>query len=520
MTGKKIIRNILLVLVSIALIIGCVEFLLGRGGAQNDENTEEYVLQQNENEKILKMQMERTGYADLFASTVFGNIVSGLIPPTPEEKMTVEKYCGYPLIDYLRDDADSDEDPVNIVVIGDSFVFGEYCLNRNELFWRVAENDLRAEGFNVRISGVAMIGANSFDELRWLTGSTLIDDLKPDLIVIGYLYNDPDTSSTDKEILNNADFVDGRKNRAVAAISKILPNIGKRLANYVTAKTMYTSDGNYLNIDTLPPILKGEIYDNFKNNFIEPLDRFSAEKQIPTVIMTLPVYEGKMIQKALYRPLHTLCASCKNIALYDSLGDFYGKFVSSKHNANYSVNCADFHPGSATNSFYAQYLETFLKRDYADILGKSIGTAAAGGEMRINEALPSLSSPQNVAYDSGSLTCEVEYPSKKANHEFCRMTIRQNYLTMLLKKDFITLSFAAPTALSDVVLTGDDTTGIELSYMCINEKLGYDDHTVYTPEKENGTWKFEPDKRVTTLLIHADCENNDGARLTLRIRPA
>lgn len=105
------------------------------------------------------------------------------------------------------------------MVIGDSFVWGQSSLNRNELFWRIAERDLRAQGYNVRICGVAMIGANSYDELRWLTGSTLLEDLRPDLIVIGYLYNDPDDSITEEGIYFGAKYVDGNDNGMVAAVS-------------------------------------------------------------------------------------------------------------------------------------------------------------------------------------------------------------------------------------------------------------------------------------------------------------
>lgn len=67
---------------------------------------------------------------------------------------------------------------------------------------------------------------------------------------------------------------------------------------------MYTAEGDYVNIDLMPPILKGRIYDKFKSEFIEPLDRFSEEHQIPVALMTLPVHQGKMIQKALFEPLH------------------------------------------------------------------------------------------------------------------------------------------------------------------------------------------------------------------------
>ncbi len=517
---SKALRNALIVLAAAVLTVAAVELLLGAQQRQRNDASSIalYEAQKEENDEILKMDMEKAGYADLFASTVFGNIVSDLTPPEGQKRMTAAEYAGYPLIAGMQDESEYDENTVNIVVIGDSFVWGQSSLNRNEIFWRLLETNLRAQGYNVRVYGVAIIGANAYDELKWLTESSLVEDLRPDLIVFGYLYNDPDDSSTEDEILRGASYVDGAKNKLVAAISKLLPNIGERLANFVTAKTMYTADGTYVRLNSVPPILKGEILEKFRTGFIEPLDAFSARTQIPVALMTLPIYQGKLIQKALYEPLHTLCGACGHVALYDSVDAFYGSFVSAKHKANYSVNSADFHPGSATNYFYASYFEEFLKRDYSALLGSPAETVADAAEPAINDATPKGVSPVLMRREAGECVYELNYPSKTAAHDVFGTPFRRYYLTLPLEKDFIALSLAEPTDLSRIEVTGDGADDIEVYYMRINEALGYDDHTVLPFVRQGGAWIDETEDRVTTLFIHADCKNDGGARLTLRMK--
>lgn len=66
----------------------------------------------------------------------------------------VKMFAGYrpakfPLIGDLRSSASFDENTVRIVVIGDSFTYGQASINRNGLFWRQAEQILRAKGYNV-----------------------------------------------------------------------------------------------------------------------------------------------------------------------------------------------------------------------------------------------------------------------------------------------------------------------------------------------------------------------------------
>ena len=518
--GAKIrIRNTLLILAAFAVITAATEFLLGTTEVKT-YSQEELLLQEQENTLIQWMDLEKFYLSPDDTAENAGGAQDG----SGSQDDADDPGGFYPLLDYMQTDLPYDDDTVNIVVLGDSFVWGRSCINRNEVFWRLLENDLRAKGYNVRVSGVAIFGANSVEELRWLSETSLMDDLSPDLVIFGYVYNDPDLGENSPGIEADGDsyritgFVsNGVSGKILSAVGKLLPNIAERLSNYITAKTMYSDDGWFVPVYGNPPVLKGEIYDSYERDFIAPLDDFSEKTGLPVAIMTLPLYQGEIIQKALFRPLHELCEKYDHIALFDCLDALYHDFVSAAHRNNYMINIADAHPGSALNRFYADFAASIIEKNYGDILGNPSECDLRPKAPIINDALPGRTAPTLLDVRGNEYIYEVHYPSKVRNYDFADLHFERYYLTLPLNKDHIALSFAAPAALESVALTGDDATGIELSYMCINEKLGYDDHTVYTPEEENGVWKFEPDKRVTTLLIHADCRNDDGARLTLKI---
>ncbi|MBQ6018884.1 MAG: hypothetical protein IJL26_01775, partial [Clostridia bacterium] len=138
----------------------------------------------------------------------------------------------------------------------------------------------------------------------------------------------------------------------------------------------------------------------------------------------------------------------------------------------------------------------------------------------INEPTPARTLPTPVSNGSDGAEYTVLYPSKNKNYSLLSFTYSRYYLTLPLEKDFIALSFATPTALSEISIESDRADGVELFYRITNDRLGYDDHTVFTPAAENGVWKFDAAERVTTLMIHADCKDDDGALLRLRIIPA
>ena len=542
------IRNALIVIVSIAVTVAAVEFILARQDAAQQSggvSYEYYLKQQAENDVLMNMSMEKALFENPFTAQLYADpnlsaadweYISRVIdrmddsggaqelrdenPDLYDRVLRISQQISEPqneyhLISYLQNDANYDDDTFNIVVIGDSFVWGQSSLNRNEIFWRLIETDLRAQGYNVRVRGAAHPGANSYEELSWLVDTDLVKELDPDLVIFGYLYNDPDYHQ-ESYVPDDEEYAGGT-NALIRAISKILPHIGERLANYVSARSMYRTDGTYVNIPSTPPILKGDVLEAFEKRFMKPLNEFAETAAFDVAIMTLPQYQGKTLQKALYAPLHTLCEKYGNVRLYDSLDDFYGSFAAPKHAANYVINCADFHPGSATHYFYAQFAEKFIKRDYADRLGAPAGADLNPKTPALNEALPGRALPTLTAQDGRSAEYTVTYPSKRADYSLLSFRFDRYYLTLPAENDFIALSFEVPAKLSEITLSSDDADGMVLYYYRINEELGYDDHTLYTATENEGVWSFDGNERVTTLMLHADCRSDDGAKIRMRV---
>ncbi len=503
------IRNILIVLAAAVAVVAATEISLGLSKGKSDPET--YAAEKAENELIQQLQFGWMEYEDYFAATLFGENFDQLPVPDGHEKTDIYTYNGYPLIRHLQSDDDYDGDTVDIVVLGDSFTFGQSSLDRNEVFWRLAENELRNEGYNVRFYAAAEIAANSKDELRWLTNSSLVGDIDPDLVIFAYLYNDPDDSVTAADMMSDFTSVDGSKHPVARAISKILPNIGKAVGDYITVKTLYTAEGKYAAQDFFAPIiLKGDVRERFERDFIAPLDSFSESSGVPVVIMTLPVYQGKSMQKALYAPLHEICGKYDHVKLYDGVDEFFGGFVSAKHKKNYDVNSVDHHPGSATNYFYSQYIQKFLKEDYADMLGESAGRSLLPeGMPRINESLPAHCVLGQTSA-SNEINCAVYYPGPDDEG---------GLPSIALGKSFVILSFAAPVSLQSVSIDLKNADAAELYCRTLNEKLEYDDHTVRPfGEKSGNVWTADGSDKVTALLIHVDGAADDGALLDITIR--
>ncbi|MBQ6020072.1 MAG: hypothetical protein IJL26_07830, partial [Clostridia bacterium] len=348
----------------------------------------------------------------------------------------------------------------------------------------------------------------------------------PDLVLFGYFYNDPDvglegTGAVTNATLNASFVPDGKNDGIIRAVSNLLPNIGERLANYVTARSMYSTESSFVPIFGVPPVLKGQVLENYRRDFIEPLDEYAAGADFPVAIVTLPLYRGRIVQQALFRPLRELCAGAEHIRLYDSLHDLYARFAAPKHADNYVINIADGHPGSAIQYFYAQYIERFLKKDYADVLGDPCGEDLNAPLPTVNEALPGRTAPKLTERTDDESVWRFYYPSETRDYSFADFSFPRYHLTLPLEKSFVALSFAEPVDLARIELSGEGLEDAEIYYRCVNETLGYDDHTVRPfGTKDGGVRTDDAQDRVTTLMIHAKCRNDDGAVLTMKLTTA
>ena len=80
-----------------------------------------------------------------------------------------------------------------ILIIGDSFVYGSGHININELWWRQLQLELENRGYlNVEVIAAGVNGASTQEQLRWIKELGIFEKVSPDLVLFGYIANDPD----------------------------------------------------------------------------------------------------------------------------------------------------------------------------------------------------------------------------------------------------------------------------------------------------------------------------------------
>lgn len=505
------LRNTAVFIMLVLVVLKGFDMYLSVNSKVSDSAAAEFA---DEESRIIKMNVEKADIND-YACAATSRTTTEHIKKLNEDIEIIPS--PYPLIRDMADETLYDENTKNIVIIGDSFVWGQGSINRNELFWGLAEEQLRSEGYNVRFYSVSMAGANAYEEIKWLTETSLTEDLSADMVIFGYMYNDAVPLTDDYiEIVDNVwDIAPSLK-----GFSGIFPELSAGIEHLIYSKKPFDiKTGKRFYIDGVTPLV-GVYREEYEKNFVSVLSDFAAEHDLPAVVMTLPNDPKSPLLKNLYRPLKDIYSSCDNVALYDCFDEYSNKFADKKHAANYQVNPADGHPGSASNKFFADYLCRYLKNDYSDVLGEKNDNTKVQSGVRINDCTPSKVSCELLSSENGVYEYSVMYPSANRKYDNYGIEFDKYFLTYPLDEDYIKLCFDVPVKLRDVFVSGETLKGCSLYYTCINEKLGYDDHSVYPFEKNGDLLTCPRDVRITSLCIHADTDNNDGGMIKLMIMEA
>ncbi len=498
------VRNFLIVLIGLFSVFAASDILL----LSSESSAERRLgnMDWAEGSRIIYMNYEKTPLADMLTSA--------------DLKKNLDRIPGiesigssaYPLID-LPTGTDYDDDTVNIVVLGDSFVWGEGAVNRNELFWRQLELILRGKGYNCRVYAVGMAGATAYEELSWLTETSLPADLAPDIAIFGYVYNDALIDGETYEEVEEINY--DEKLAFLAPLRKLLPVTYYRLVNYIDAKTMYNKKYGDKYTGSYISLLEGSLREYYETNFAAKLDAFCRDTGIPAAVVTLPNETKSEMLKALYAPLREIFAdTCVNY--YDSLPEFGKRCSGAAHKTNIKVNPLNNHPGSASNHFYAEYISEVLTRDYADVLGAPQNGAPAAPKLIFNEWMPGEIDLTQLPSDGGSAVYSLKYPDPAQTHLFYSFDITPYALNYPIGEDYVKLSFAEPTDLSSVRIEGEGIEKLSVYFTRTNPKLNYDDHTVYAfGDGDEGVFRNELTQAVTSLCVHA--EFSPGADRTMTV---
>lgn len=158
------------------------------------------------------------------------------------------------------------------------------------------------------------------------------------------------------------------------------------------------------------------------------------------------------------------------------------------------------HPGSAVNYFYAGFISDFIKKDFSSLLNGHSQDADTEDKIYINASMPEMKVLRQTFVSEKDIGLEFEYSTGND-------ISYPNYLTDPLGKHYVKLCFNRPADISEIIAESDEN--FELYYTAVNKKLGYDDHTVYSTEKNGQSFSLrqsENSDKVTALLFAVDGE--------------
>lgn len=489
------LRNLLIVLVSLFVLMGAAELVLNLqllfSGSGDNDNA---VLMSYEKTPVSALLTTEENY--VYAKKFFKD-------PADYDKFVQEEAPGalaYPYIDNLKTTANYTEDTVDILVLGDSFVWGEASLNRNELFWRQLEQMLREKGYNVRVRAIAAEGATGCEELAWLK-TAVAEGFSADLVIFGYVYNDA--------MRPGNGFGKPPERMVIPQLTwfeNLLPRFAQKVYAYIDAKTLYTKKYGDRYKDSYISILDEDLFPYYRENFALPLDSFSKANGLPAIVVTLPNETNSSLLEEAYKPLTEVFAGT-GIGYYNSYYSFKKQYGGHKHKNNIKINEGNIHPGSAAHRFYAEYICDLLLRDYGDVLGEPTGEDLNSRLIAVNERMPGDIDLKTVSESETGSVYTFSYPDVSVPHYLYEIEISPYCLRNPIKEGYIKLSFENPADLAEVRITGDKGQEIKLWYTTVDQKLGYDDHSVTAWKPEAGDpslWRSEKAKNVTSLCIHAD----------------
>ncbi|MEH2137446.1 SGNH/GDSL hydrolase family protein [Nostoc sp.] len=407
--------------------------------------------------------------------------------------------------------------PKRILVMGDSFVWGSGYSNMNDIWWRQLQRELTRRGYEqVEVIAAGLSGASTHQELN--QARNLVPVYQPDLILWGYVTNDPDEG-----VLEQFNYQFVNQDPIIKLIKTlrdkgIFPRLNTLLFEARSRKVPGTMDEKKIGYEYSQwqlKLLEGKNFELYKKT-VKELGHFQASSGIPGFVMTLPTYPDRAYFTPLYSKVTPLLKAEK-IAVYDTLENFlkfYSRFNSDPIYATldpvytWRINPANGHPGTTATHFYAEQAADILEAKYPKVLGERTPSAKPPA-IHINDWVPY--NLNLVASSSGIYT--FKYPESE-----------EYMLRLPIGKPFVQLNLEVPVTIKEIRLSGTGLKAASLDITTVDSKRKFDDGTIYSFEEKQGTslvWNLEGQssaKSTNTIRLSASFQNNDR-QLTLTLIP-
>jgi len=382
------------------------------------------------------------------------------------------------------------KDKPRILVLGDSFVWGDGLTNINQTWWSLMARALERRGYGCEVYAAAYEDTSTYDELVWLRESTLLEDIQPDLIVMGYVYNDPDLKSLGlgPPFYFPAMYSPGRHSPLLLTLcpgvycfleERFTAKIGRTENRFNNAETGYT----WLAVCreyAQPPWIN-----NFDQYAVRPLGEFIAQRGIPLIVIPTPESPNRWLYEPHNQNIMPLFERA-GLPVFNPFEPFAAYCAGDSQASKYMhVNPRNPHPGPATTAFLANYAADVLEREYASILGEK-RTQGKAYPIEINDWLPYMLALRASIEGERASQYVIEYPDQSSEPDFENYD-HGNFLAWPLRKKHVKLNFKYPVRLSRVIIEGTDLLSAEVWTLGINRELGFDDQRpVKLPNNRSG----------------------------------
>lgn len=421
-----------------------------------------------------------------------------------------------------------------ILVMGDSFIWGDGYTNANTLWWKQLEKELNGRGYDdVEVIAAGLCGASTRTELDWL--AKLVPAYKPDLVIIGYVTNDPDeVDEWGRHFVWMIPKEHGDHASIFKPLEKLLPNLSGQLRQIhkVSMQKQLNGKGNYFEYaDWELNILKGRNFEQYKKT-VRDMSAFLKNSNLPAFVLTLPAgFQNRssgnnqmQSADAFYQSVQSYYSERHlpvkpvfekaGIPFVDILDDF---IASAKKDPSLSkmntplrlgINPGNGHPGPFATHFYAVKAADELESKYPQVLGSRSARKSTEKKIAINDWVP----PFMGLTARGDNAFEFVYPVDPATQA----------LFMPMRKRHVQFNLSTPASLRNIIVEGRGMSKVEVYGTFEDPKLGYDDGTVrnlgtITSAKKELTVP-QQFGLLNSIKLRAHFSGDDR-RLSIRLKP-
>lgn len=376
-----------------------------------------------------------------------------------------------------------------ILVAGDSFAWAAALDNMNDVWWRQLQRELERRGYHdVEVIAACAAGASTRQELELVRA--VVPKYKPDLVIWGYVTNDPDEGLLPQlmtRTMADVKIAEPQLRRVLEFVAPTFPMIAYRVDALRGAKreVLASNDRDGLEYAAREmAMLQGPNFARYRQTLSE-VAAFHEQAGIPGFFITLPNFASNEYFVPRYAPVAQAVRAVK-LPFYDTLPAFVERYGESPI-LRFSATPNDGHPGPISTHFFADRCATILERDYAAVIGAR--SPAPHPAVSVNDWAPFDLAVQS--YGSGDVV--LDYPSTA-----------DSMLRMPAGEPFVQLNFAEPVRLSEIRVEGKYLSSARVAWTKIDEKEGFDQRRPKSPQNAASPASFRvPGDKVNTVRLTA-----------------